>query len=665
MKIDIIKNLTIGLTVATGASSMTSCSRDFLNPDPLSVYEPSKTFTTEESLQAALAMADRHLCNNYTYYESKNLSVPIATEYMMSDLMLYGKTDNTGGFWDDINKKLTPSSGMQENDNNYMAFYWSQGYTGIKYANTVLLYIDGMSNLSQEKKNEYKGRALFHRAYRYYNLCWQFGDIPLVTKILEAPKLNYKSTKRQAILEMCVKDMEEAVKLVPSQKEMSAIGMVNKEACRMLLAKLYLSVGKWKEAENQCNELIDHSGLALMKQPFGDGTLSTTAAPETWNITRNVIWDLHVPQNKYRTDNTETILAMLNVSDQRHIDYLTMRIFGPNWSGNYTQSPDGKIAGARTARDDQDYNSSLDNIRGFGRGIGIFRPSAWAQHSLWKVNGVEDQTDYRHNSTIGNWVHMEDIKYNNKESEYYNQNYRLYDDNGQCLCNDTISGWFDFPLYKIYIKDMAQENNTGSTDYQGCSKGSDGSLYLYRLAEAYLVRAEAKFYQGDASGAANDVNEIRRRAHCSQYYTTVNIGDIMNERARELYLEEWRNVELTRVSYDLALSGKPDEWGNTYNVNTWDKQEGTELTGGSYWYQRCVHYSFYNQPYGQNIKSGQSTNICYTMNKNNVFWPIPESAITANRSGKLAQNYGYAGYDASTPEWESWEEAVADEYKSE
>ena len=41
----------------------------------------------------------------------------------------------------------------------------------------------------------------------------------------------------------------------------------------------------------------------------------------------------------------------------------------------------------------------------------------------------------------------------------------------------------------------------------------------------------------------------------------------MDERARELYMEEWRHMELSRVSYCLALSGKPDKWGNTYNVN--------------------------------------------------------------------------------------------------
>jgi len=664
MKTNRIQNIAMGLALVAGTTAMTSCSRDFLDPDPLSMYEPGKTFSTESGLQAALAMADRHLCNNYTYYNSKNISVPIATEYLMSDLMLYGKTDQGGGIWDDVNKKLTPTSGMQENDNNYIMFYWNEGYTGIKYANTVLSYIDGVSGLSEEKKNEYKGRAMFHRAYRYYNLCWQWGDVPLVTKILEVPKQNYKSTKRQAILEMCVHDMEQAVEWVPSQKQMTTIGMVNKEACRMLLAKLYLSVGEWKKAEQQCDELINNSGLKLMTQPFGSADDANSGEPETWNITRNVIWDLHRPVNKYSSNNTETILAMLNISDQRHVDYLTMRIFGPNWNdNNRLKTPDGKGAGMNYARNNSKYRKDHDLLRAFGRGIATFRPTYWSQHGMWAVNGVEDNEDYRHNSQIGNWVHMTDLKYNNQDSQYDGKPFQLYDEDGKCLCTDSIRDWFDFPLYKIYFKDASAEANLGATQFNGCTKGTDGTLYLYRLAEAYLVRAEAKFYQGDATGAAQDVNKIRERAHCSQFYTTVNIGDIMNERARELYLEEWRNVELTRVSYDLALSGKPDEWGNTYDVNTWDKQEGTELNGGSYWYQRCVNYSYYNRPWGQNVKSGPAT-LNYTMNKNNVFWPIPNDAITANRYGKLAQNYGYSGYDASVPEWDNWQDAVADEDKT-
>lgn len=636
------------------------CSRDFLDPDPLSFFEPKTTYSTESGLQASMAMADRHLRLYWTNFEKNNVNVPITTEYLFSELSVYGKTDAGGGIWDNIDYKLTPTGGMKNNDTNHMSYFWDQTYTGIKYANTVLTYIDGVSGLSEKVVNEYKGRAYFHRAFRYYNLCWQWGDVPLITKILEVPKQNYRSTRREAILQMCVEDMEKAVEWVPSQKEMTWYGMVNKEACRMLLAKLYLSIGEWKKAERQCDELINSSGLSLMKTPFGNASVVNSGEPQTWNITRNVIWDLHRPENKLIKDNKETIMGLPNSSDQTHTDFLTMRILGPFWNDGNLKMPDGKQAVMNYARNNRKYKQDADYLRVLGRGIATVRLTHFAQRGLWVVNGVEDNDDLRHNSTIGNWVHMTDIKCNNPDSKYFGQNIMLHDpESGALLCNDTIRDWFDFPLYKIYLKDMTAEANQGATQFNGATKGSNANWYLYRLAEAYLVRAEARLYQNDVSGATEDVNALRERARCSQFYSAVNIGDIANERARELYLEEWRNVELTRISYGLAKSGIPDEWGNTYSLGDWDRQEGVDRTGGSYWYQRIMHYSYYNR--GYTIKSGTAAALNYTINKKNLFWPIPNGAITANKDGRLWQNYGYDGYDEQTPVWDSWQEAVADE----
>jgi hypothetical protein len=202
----------------------------------------------------------------------------------------------------------------------------------------------------------------------------------------------------------------------------------------------------------------------------------------------------------------------------------------------------------------------------------------------------------------------------------------------------------------------------GANQFQGASgKGANGDMYLFRLAETYLLRAEARLYQGNASGAADDVNAIRRRANAKKMYTgaEMNIGVIMSERARELYLEEFRQAEMARVSWCLARSGVADEWGNKYDLNTWDKQEGTDLNGGSYWYRRCTTYNVFNHDYGKGQQGNQTYE--YKINKHNLFWPVPNSAITANNKGQLRQNFGYDGYDESIPMWTNWEDAVADE----
>ncbi|MFT3844348.1 MAG: RagB/SusD family nutrient uptake outer membrane protein [Lacibacter sp.] len=654
------------LTLITllGSVIFVGCKKSFLEPDPLSFYEPTTTFNTESGLKAALAISDRHLRSYWTNTSANTNSVVIGTEYLFSDLAVYGKTDVDGNTVNyNFADNLTPTGGAAGpagNDGNYINHYWDETYNGIKYANTVLTYVDQVEGLSEATKNTFKGRAYFHRSFRYLGLVFQYGDVPLITKILEVPKQNYRSTKKEAILKMITQDMEKAVEWVPEQKDMTYVGMVNKGACRMLLIKCYLATGQYRKAKDVADVLINSSGYSLMRNTFG--TFYPGGEAKTWPITRNVIWDLHRPENKLIATNTEVIMGMPNRGVQSNIAFATMRIFGPFYNSGNLKSPDGKNAVDLYARNNANYRVDLDYGRAIGRGIGIIRATPYAQHGLWVVNGVEDVDDLRHNSRVGNWGRMDSIKYGTSSTTYRGQNLKLYHPTTNALlCIDTIRCWFDWPHYKTFITDAEAEANLGANAYTGATKGSNGDWYLYRLAEAYLLRAEAKFYLGDAAGAASDVNEIRRRAGSTQFYTTVTIGDIMDERARELYLEEWRHMELSRVSYCLALSGKPDEWGNTYDVNTYDKFSGTDLTGGSYWYKRVVRYGgLYNR--GGVISNNRTLN--YKMDKCNMLWPIPNSAITANNQGKLSQNFGYNGYDASVPKWDNWEDAVADESKT-
>lgn len=100
-------------------------------------------------------------------------------------------------------------------------------------------------------------------------LVFQYGHVPLLTKLTSSPKLSYHSTHRDAILEKMALDMEFAVQWVPDQNDMQYIGMVNKGACRMLLSKLYLALGRYEDAKKQLDILIDESGYSLMTNNFG------------------------------------------------------------------------------------------------------------------------------------------------------------------------------------------------------------------------------------------------------------------------------------------------------------------------------------------------------------------------------------------------------------
>ena len=665
-----IKNIYRGGLLIALAGTMVSCGDDFLKQDPLSFYEPGTTYSTEAGLQAAMTQCDKQL---KTYIIDNNWNnVGLATNYLMSDVGMYAKTDMGGGFQDNFDAKLTPTSGMAGGgDGNYMQRFWDQGFSMVKYANSVLSYVDKVQGLKDEIRDAYKGRAYFHRAYAYYNLTLQFGDIPLITKLLTVPKQNYKSTSKTAIFQLLQKALEFAVEHVPAQAKMSYVGQVNQEACMQLLIKVYLVNGEYAKAEQLATDLINNHGLHLMTQTFG--TWQPSGCETTWKVTRNVVWDLHRTPNICNPENKETIMAIINSNDEDHLNYNVMRAMFAHWSNGVIKDPHGLGGpGQCIARNNKDYNDTLDWTRAIGRGIALNRTSYFYNKTIWNQDGETDWQDLRHNREVGNWVEMEDLRYNNKNSDFYGKHYQLYATEdyvkdgkvvvkkGDILCGDTIRSWYPTPLYQLYILDVTNENNLGANQFHGASgKGCNGDMYLFRLADTYLLRAEAKFYQGNVTGAAEDVNAIRKRANAKKMYTTVTIGDIMAERARELYMEEFRQAEMVRVSWCLAKSGMADEWGNTYSLDNWDKQEGTDLNGGSYWFKRCTTYNVFNRACGKGVSGNQSFE--YKINKHNLFWPVPNSAITANNKAKLRQNFGYDGYDESTPMFTNYEDAIADE----
>ena len=660
------------MALASAAILTTGCTDDFLKQDPLSFFNPGNTYTTESGLQAALAMCDYGL--KEMLMDGNGNVLPMASVYLMSDIGLYSKTD-AGDAPDNFADKLTPTSGMKGGgDENAMSRFWDRTWNSVTFANTVISYVDQVEGLDPTLRDEYLGRAYFHRAYAYYHGVLLFGDLPLVTKVIDVPKQNYHSTSKEAIFQMLVHDLEFAVEHVPPQREIGYIGTVNQEACMQLLIKCYLVVGEYKKAEDMATDLIENHGLKLMENSFGQHVAGNE---ETWPVQPNVMWDLHRGVNITNASNTELIMPILNFYSEGFISYPLMRAMTVHWSNGIIIDPHG-VSGPTTnySRTDGNYREDLDWVRAIGRGIGCFRTSYYYNTSLWNYDGEMDWQDLRHNREVGNWVEMEDLRYNNVNSDFVGQHMQLYATEdyvnkdgetivraGQILCTDTLRSWYPTPLYKTYILDQSAEENMSANQFNGATKGNDvsnGNMYLFRLAETYLLRAEAKFYQGNTAGAAEDVNVVRRRANAKKMFTTVTIGDIADERARELYLEEWRQPELTRISWCLARSGQPDEWGETYDINTWDKQSGTDLNGGSYWYKRTTRYNIYNHPEGANVNG-----LTFRVDKRNLFWPVPNSAITSNIGFPLRQNYGYDGYDDSVPMWTNWEDAVADEDRTE
>jgi hypothetical protein len=585
-----------------GALTLAGCNESWLKPEPLSFYAPENTFKDAAGIRATLVACERNM--RIEWYGD---APPMVTEAIFSDIAVEGTTDKSGPA-QNLNLLITPDAQLNSGDYNKIGWYWIEGYKGIKYANTAITRIDEPTYKNEQEKNEILGAAYFHRAYRYYRLTQQFGDVPLILKDLVNPKLDFKTTKREVILKKMKEDLEFAEKWVPVVTDK---GSVNRGSVSHLLTKINLALGLFDDAIKSASNVIDGGQHKLMTARFG---------VDANNANRNVIWDLHRPANKSIGANTEGLMMVIDrVSIDGNVDggMQLMRNTVPFWHNNINTP-----AGTRGTIDT--YGIEIDQITSIGRGIGRVRPTYYSQDGVW-----DDAKDLRH--APGNWTRMEDLVYNNPalkgKDPSYGKNLQFRSATGAVLTIDTIRCWFDWPSYKLYIEDPLKVQPTGgNTDW-----------YVFRLAETYLLRAEAYVWKGDLANAAKDINAVRTRAKCDPYDAAkINIGTVLDERARELYFEEPRKTELTRIAYIFAMTGKPAPNGKTYSLAT--------FSDNNYFYDRVMEKSdFYNK----GVKTRHADE--YLMSPYHVLWPIPQATIAGNTGAVINQNKGYNGFNNNIP----------------
>ncbi len=90
-------------------------------------------------------------------------------------------------------------------------------------------------------------------------------------------------------------------------------------------------------------------------------------------------------------------------------------------------------------------------------------------------------------------------------------------------------------------------------DYGPANDGqADNDYVIYRLADAYLMKAEAQFRSGNASGAQATINIVRTRRGAPAFTGTLTATQILDERQREFYWDGWRRMDQIRFGTFLA-----------------------------------------------------------------------------------------------------------------
>ncbi len=171
--------------------------------------------------------------------------------------------------WDDGGKWRVLHTHEWTNDNETVNSMWSRFYKGIYEANKLIETIEP-SVVAGNEAEKTVARLKVMRAYYYYLLIDNYGDVPYVTSFSNAPDMPEK-VARATVYNSVVADLEVAANLLeckPASKIEVTRGMAYSLLAKLYLnAEVYTGTAQWAKAELACDEVIA-CGYSLENDPM-------------------------------------------------------------------------------------------------------------------------------------------------------------------------------------------------------------------------------------------------------------------------------------------------------------------------------------------------------------------------------------------------------------
>ena len=480
---------------------------------------------------------------------------------------------------------------------NIPRIHWNNLYRLVSESNTIMDRVE-VADLPEEKKNQFRAKARFFRGFAFRTLAYLYGGVPLELHEVLLPKTDYVRSTRKETLEQAKNDVLFAAETLPDIVSVRD-GEISSAAAYHLLSEIYLALDMNEEAVEAATKVIDNPALELMRNRFG-----SRAAEEP----RDVYWDLFRRNNQNRSaGNTEGIWVIQFETDLPGGGSSTTDL---KVTGNYMLERNccPQVRDVVIKKEGIKYNPFSYPIGDYsgGRGIGWGISTKYFTNTIWEDDFNGDMRNANHNFVRQFEVHNPDVKA--LGIEYINVDHLpdgvevivgpgnlttvpgryLYAYQSKCTTpyNHPDELYEDKATYKL--------KNIAGTTYT--------DQYMFRLAETYLLRAEAYLKLDKKDLAAADINEVRGRAHATPVREDqVDMDYILDERMRELGVEEKRRLTLMRTGllYDRVMKCNP------YYANPETNGDGVGMQ---------EHYNL---------------------------WPIPQSVIEANSDAIIEQNPGY------------------------
>ncbi|MGQ1909712.1 RagB/SusD family nutrient uptake outer membrane protein [Marinifilum sp. RC60d5] len=375
--------------------------------------------------------------------------------------------------------------------NPFLTAVYQRLSLSITYANDFLNVTAGSTDADIIR---YRAEARFLRALAYY---WQmdlFANPPFTTEKDGVGKYSPEQIQRADLFKFIIDELKA---IEPDLGEPgSNYPQADKGTCWMLLAKIYLNAevytgtAQWAECKTYCDKVIASPAYSLAD----DYRQNFSADNDRDHGNNEMIFAF--AEDGVNTQGNGGITFIIESSSDA--DYIPAETFhgltsNTNWNGN-------------RARKDL-LNILVDTIAVYG-------------------NVPVPSTDRLFEQAPDKRI-------------YLSQKQQID------IPTPSSSGAYGVGVYKFTAKN---HDGTQADNYNPTFASTD--FPVFRLADAYLMRAEALFHIEGAGAAVADINIIRERAYGD---TSGNITDadvdadfILDERAREFYYEGQRRTDLIR-----------------------------------------------------------------------------------------------------------------------
>ena len=267
MKMNMHKNINGFLFLLGTVMFSGGCSKSFITSTPKGLELQSNYYSSPDQAYAALAAAYNPLGWEIGGSDNTYIDKLGALNSASDECYAGGGGPTDMPTWQAINTySMTGAIGPQ-------AGLWDRNYTGIANANLVLTYVPNTPNLAADTIARYVAEAKFLRAYYYFDLIREFGNIPLILKPLTTADIYTEvQVSPDTIYAQIEADLKAAIPVLPPTSTGTDLGRVTKGAANALLGKVILTENnnsRMQEAA-QYLEAVNSSGIYSLLPNYGD-----------------------------------------------------------------------------------------------------------------------------------------------------------------------------------------------------------------------------------------------------------------------------------------------------------------------------------------------------------------------------------------------------------